>query len=159
MQLIFNSRASGRMTISAVKGMRGHLGLFFAIMGKMGTAPFLWWSEIIKVVADFELDVIIVQYGTMNSISTSIPFKDFLELSFPLLVEKYMRPFSAALARSWDLPKTAQAIENQVDSKELDRVLFRECRETGENPKHVETALTNILYTDNFVPWHDKNFY
>lgn len=153
----FNQTGRGevrRNDISVIRGFQGSIGLFFAVMDKLGQAPFLWWSEIMRVGVDFERKevMLFVPIGGRN-LGQTIPFADLLALSYADLVDRYMRPYAAAIARDWKFVQTADVIEDGGDSNAIETSLIKECEQIDESPKWYTIALTNILYVDAEVPW------
>lgn len=145
-----------RNLISAHRGFQGNIGLYFAVMQKLGGAPFLWWSEILRVEADFERAEIRLHVdGQKQSVRRVVPFPDFLGLDYAGIVDKHMRPFSAAIARSWELYSTAEVIESGADRAAIEHSVAKECRGPV---KGYAIALTNILYKTGEVPWQDVDF-
>lgn len=151
MILTFNSDTD-KSAITCVRVFRGHIGLFFAVMEKLGSAPFLWWSEILTVRVDFEQQIVKlnIHSGKKDSIEIDIPFRELLELNYPDLVREYMRPFAAGVAEAWCLPQTAAVIESGGDREAIEAAII------AEDPPLAKTtiiALTNILYETAKVPW------
>jgi len=148
-----------RNAISIHRGFQGNIGLFFAVMEKLGHAPFLWWSEILRVSADFERNEVLLSVeGQKKASSCAIPFEDLLRLSYDDLVERHMRPFAAEIARSWDFVRAADVIESGGDREAIEVIVAEECHRIGESPNWYVIALINILYVDAEVPWSDIDF-
>jgi hypothetical protein len=148
MILRFNPRFS-RAPLSSIGSFKGEIGLFFAVLEKLGKAPFLWWSEILTIKVNFESNQVLLEFG---SIKNSIPFHNLLDLDYTGLVQKYMRPFAADLARSWNFHVTATVIESGGATDQIIEALRKEDPSVSEDEA---IALTNILYTDAEVPWQN----
>jgi hypothetical protein len=119
----YNIQTKGRIGCS--------LGYIPTIIAKLERANFLWRYPWLIIVLDLSARQVTLRVPTTSTqkskgfLETVIPLWAFLRVDISQVVEEYMRPFAVRLAKVWNLPNTAEAIESRAD-REINRTACKE---------------------------------
>jgi hypothetical protein len=151
MKLVFVPLAFRRnkrfVAIRAVGNFRGPEVNFLGVMARLYTMPGLFFLEGVFVEVDFARAVLTLRQPEFKDeevghpeIVQHIPLSELCNLSFSELVDKHIRPFAAALADVFEMPRTAKAIRAGKGAKAVDRIAY------AEGHKVFATEISNLLF-------------